>query len=108
MGTAELIRNAGPWGQGVPEPVFDGVFEVLGQRVLADRHLKLVVSAPGLRQTIDAIAFNVSAELLQQPLRHVRLVYRLDINEFRGQRQLQLMIDYFEPASAVNFYHNKA
>ncbi len=108
MATAELLRNAGPWGQGFPEPLFDGEFEVLGQRVLADRHLKLLVSPPGLRQSIDAIAFNVAPAMLQQPFRYVRLVYRVDINEFRGQRQLQLMIEHLEAQGAVNFYHNKA
>lgn len=108
MATAELLRNAGPWGQGFPEPLFDGEFEVLGQRVLADRHLKLLVSPPGLRQSIDAIAFNVAPAMLQQSFRYVRLVYRVDINEFRGQRQLQLMIEHLEAPGAVNFYHNKA
>ena len=109
ISTAELIRNAGPWGQGFPEPLFDGEFEVLGRRVLGERHLKLVVSPPGLKQqALDAIAFNVSPDVLQQSMTRVRLVYRMEINEFRGQRQLQLMIEHVENLTSVNYYHNKA
>ncbi|MBU2098635.1 MAG: single-stranded-DNA-specific exonuclease RecJ, partial [Gammaproteobacteria bacterium] len=112
--TAELIRAAGPWGQGFPEPVFDGVFECLAQRRLGDKHLKFVLSpaehladstAAGVaansnrsgRLTFDGIAFNVPPERMPSAqLRFVRLVYRLDVNEYRGQRQLQLMIEHFE------------
>jgi single-stranded-DNA-specific exonuclease len=112
--TAELIRSAGPWGQGFPEPMFDGVFECLAQRRLGDKHLKFVlspvdsdsVSALTLagvdsnrshRLALDGIAFNVPVEQVPaQNVRYLRLVYRLDVNEYRGQRQLQLMIEYLE------------
>lgn len=110
--TAELIRSAGPWGQGFPEPSFDGVFECLAQRKLGDKHIKFVLSpvdgkipAPiraGLvsnqqRLALDGIAFNVAPESMPpEQTRYLRLVYRLDVNEYRGQRQLQLIIDYFE------------
>jgi len=108
IATAELIREAGPWGQGFPEPLFDGVFEVLGQRVLSGKHLKLVVSPPGLKQqAVDAIAFNVEQSLLARSMSRVRLVYRMDINEFRGQRQLQLMIEHVEEVEDVTFCHNQ-
>lgn len=114
MESAELLRSAGPWGQAFPEPVFDGVFECLAQRRLGDKHLKFVLSpaddaADGKsaktddisgrlpRQALDAIAFNVAPENIPPPhTRLLRLVYRLDVNEYRGQRQLQLMVEYFE------------
>ena len=99
LATAELLRAAGPWGQGFPEPSFDGEFIVLQQRLLGERHLKLVLSAPGRPQhLLDAIAFNVDAEFWRRcNVSRVRAVYRLDVNEFRGQRALQLVVDQLEP-----------
>ncbi len=99
LATAELLRAAGPWGQGFPEPSFDGEFIVLQQRLLGERHLKLVLSAPARPQhLLDAIAFNVDAEFWRRcNVSRVRAVYRLDVNEFRGQRALQLVVDQLEP-----------
>ncbi len=99
LATAELLREAGPWGQGFPEPSFDGVFEVLQQRLLGERHLKLVLGVPGRPQRLlDAIAFNVDGEFWRRcNASRIRAVYRLDVNEFRGQRNLQLIIDQLEP-----------
>ncbi len=90
--TAELIRYAGPWGQGFPEPLFEGDFEIVTQRIVGDRHLKLLLNPLGGPDDafIDAIAFN-------QPdlLRHerARLCYRLDVNEYRGNRGAQLIVE---------------
>ena len=96
--TAQLLRDAGPWGQGFPEPLFDGEFSVLEQRLVGARHLKLVVSADDGRSVLDAIAFNVDTALWPDASRHrVRLAYRLDVNEFRGQRQAQLLVEYIVP-----------
>ncbi len=99
LATAELLREAGPWGQGFPEPSFDGEFDVLQQRLLGERHLKLVLSLPGRPQRpFDAIAFNVDGEFWRRcNASRIRAVYRLDVNEFRGQRALQLVIDQLEP-----------
>lgn len=97
--TAELIRRYGPWGQGFLEPCFDGVFEVHDQRLVGERHLKMLLAVPGSRDVLDAIAFNV--DLKQWPdkgVEYLKLVYRLDVNEFRGRRNLQLMVDHLEPA----------
>lgn len=97
INTARLIRDAGPWGQGFPEPLFEGIFDCLSVRVLGNKHLKFVVSPPGQKLAIDAIMFNVSAEKLDVAHNsRIRLVYRLDINDYRGQQMLQLMIEYFE------------
>lgn len=92
--TAELLRGAGPWGQGFPEPLFDNVFDVSATRVLKERHLKLRVQLPGGHHAIDALAFN-QADQVPDPLPdRVHLVYRLDVNEFRGRRSPQLVVEH--------------
>ncbi|RKF15942.1 single-stranded-DNA-specific exonuclease RecJ [Alginatibacterium sediminis] len=97
---AEKIRALGPWGQGFAEPIFDGVFQLRAQRVVGQSHLKLSVSsalAPQLQ--LDAIAFNVDREIWPNAsVQLARLVYKLDINEFRGRRSVQLLIESLEPA----------
>lgn len=98
LDTAEMLRHAGPWGQAFPEPQFDGEFRVVGQRLLAERHLKLALMPMIGDRLLDAIAFNVDTQCWPDTaIERVRLVYRLDVNEFRGQRQLQLMIEHLEP-----------
>lgn len=93
----ELLREAGPWGQGFPEPLFHGEFICLEQRLLKEKHLKLSLSHPGSNRVFDAIAFNVDRDIWPNQAERVRLAYRLDINEFRGSRSLQLMVEYLEP-----------
>ena len=93
---AELLRSAGPWGQGFPEPLFDGYFTVVSQRVVGEHHLKLSVRADGGRQALDAIAFNQAAEHQLQKGQRVRLAYRLDSNDYRGLLGLQLMVEMIE------------
>ena len=97
MQTAQQLREAGPWGQMFPEPCFEGVFVAKQQRIVGDKHLKLVL-APDTspQQTIDAIYFNVDLEEWPSENGLVRCVYRLDINEYRGRESLQLMIQYME------------
>lgn len=97
---AALLQDAGPWGHQFPEPVFDGKFKVLQQRIVGYRHLKLVVMPVGGSLAVDAIAFNVDAELWpDESVQQVQMVYRLSRNEFRGQVSLQLMVDRVIPAS---------
>ena len=93
---ADLLREAGPWGQGFPEPSFDGVFCLLERRLLGGGHLKLVLAEPGTGLRLEAIAFNQSGEHLSPNCGQVRIVYRPDVNEYRGTRRLQLLIDYIE------------
>jgi len=97
---AELLRDAGPWGQGFPEPVFEGEFKVINQRIVGERHLKMVLQPTHSSKTIDAIAFNAVDNECPADHQSVRLAYRLDVNEFRGQRSLQLMVEYLEVLSA--------
>ncbi|TKB47415.1 single-stranded-DNA-specific exonuclease RecJ [Thalassotalea mangrovi] len=92
----ELIENGGPWGQNFPEPVFDNQFELVQQRLLGEKHLKMVVRFE--QQVFDAIAFNVDTSIWpNEQVDNVHLAYKLDINEFRGQRNLQLMVEHLEP-----------
>lgn len=93
---ADELRHAGPWGQGFPEPVFDGEFGVINRRIVGERHLKLVLKMADGR-TIDAIAFNHNDSGWPQGTDAVRIAYKLDINEYRGQRSPQLIVDYLEP-----------
>ena len=93
---AALLQNAGTWGQEFPEPVFDGIFDVIQSRVVGQRHLKLVLRKPDTEQLIDAIAFYVDHPEQWLGMRSCRIVYKLDINEFRGNRSVQFILQYME------------
>ncbi|MFS1522655.1 single-stranded-DNA-specific exonuclease RecJ [Microbulbifer sp. 2304DJ12-6] len=95
--TASLLRACAPWGQAFPEPVFDGEFLLLQQRIVGERHLKMVVAPPQAPQlALDAIAFNVDTSQWPQATRRVRMAFKLDVNEFRGRESLQLMVNLLE------------
>lgn len=98
LATAEAIAHAGPWGQNFPEPLFDGEFLLVQQRIVGEKHLKMVVTPSeysGL--AIDAIAFNVDvASWPNNSVERVRLAYVLDVNEFRGNKSLQLRVAHLE------------
>ncbi len=93
---AELLFRAGPWGQGFPEPIFDGVFKVNDHRIVGKYHLKLNLTPQGGRQKIDAIAFNIDKHHWQEDASEVLIAYQLAINEFRGMRTPQLIIQHLE------------
>ncbi len=97
--TAELLRASGPWGQAFPEPAFDGHFKIAEQRLLAEKHLKMVLLSDH-NTLIEAIAFNV--DLKQWPNHRcetVHLVYRLDVNHFRDRKKVQLIVEHLEAIS---------
>lgn len=95
---AQMLREAGPWGQMFPEPLFDGHFRLLQQRLVGERHLKVMVEPVGGGPLLDGIAFNVDTALWpDNGVREVQLAYKLDINEFRGNRSLQIIIDNIWP-----------
>jgi len=100
--TAELLREAGPWGQGFPEPSFDGAFAISRTRIVGERHLKMWVEHQASGRRFDAIAFNFfdSGAAPRNPPESARLVYRLDVNEYSGERRLQLLIDHVLPEAA--------
>ena len=98
MEVAQMLRDAGPWGQMFPEPLFDGHFRLLQQRLVGERHLKVMVEPVGGGPLLDGIAFNVDTSCWpDNGVRDVQLAYKLDINEFRGNRSLQLIIDNIWP-----------
>lgn len=95
---AKALRNAGPWGQHFPEPLFHGVFQLVQQRIVGERHLKVVVKSECGSVQLDGIAFGVDRELWPNPtVRWVELAYKLDVNEFRGQESVQLLITHIAP-----------
>jgi single-stranded-DNA-specific exonuclease len=94
---AECISSSGPWGQGFPEPVFDGQFEIVTSRIVGNHHLKLQLKLPGENKIIAAIAFNTTCDDWPEAISRVHTLYKLDINEFAGRRQLQLVVDYITP-----------
>lgn len=92
---AQVLRDAGPWGQNFPEPLFDDDFTLVQQRIVGEKHLKLVVEKD--QQIFDAIAFNVDIKRWpDHQAKQVKLAYRLDINEFRGKQSVQLMVEQLE------------
>ncbi|WP_335342312.1 single-stranded-DNA-specific exonuclease RecJ [Sedimenticola hydrogenitrophicus] len=96
LSVAEQLREAGPWGQGFPEPLFDDRFEVVRQQTVGAGHAKLALRRAGRAETFDAIAFNQSAALPTHQPATIHAAYRLDINEFRGATNVQLLIEYFQ------------
>jgi len=95
---AEMLRDAGPWGQMFPEPLFDGRFRVLQQRLVGERHLKLMLEPVGGGPLLDGIAFNIDTACWpDNGVREVEIAYKLDVNEFRGNRSVQLIIDNIWP-----------
>jgi single-stranded-DNA-specific exonuclease len=90
IGYARSLREAGPWGAGFPEPLWSGDFEVVEQRTVGENHLKLRVRPSNGANTMDAIAFNQAGPSIRGP---VRLVFRLDVNEYRGAESAQLVVE---------------
>ncbi|MGB2532458.1 MAG: single-stranded-DNA-specific exonuclease RecJ [Porticoccaceae bacterium] len=98
--SAETIRDAGPWGQSFPEPSFQGIFTLKSQRIVGERHLKVVLApVDDESQQLDGIYFNIDIDQWPTSITTVHCVYRLDINEFRGRETLQLLIQYMAPVS---------
>jgi single-stranded-DNA-specific exonuclease len=90
--TAQAIESAGPWGQQFPEPVFDNQFEILDWKIVGDKHLKMQLRYDQGNKTIDAIAFNTIADDLPS-CEKIHVAYRMNVNEFRNRRSLQLIVD---------------
>ncbi|MCY4328796.1 MAG: single-stranded-DNA-specific exonuclease RecJ [Endozoicomonadaceae bacterium] len=99
LSTAELLRNSGPWGQHFPEPLFDGVFKITTQKLLKNKHLKLTLTHTKDNKPVDAIFFNADTDCWpNDKIQLARVVYQLDINEFKNKKNLQLLVRYIEPA----------
>jgi single-stranded-DNA-specific exonuclease len=95
---AHMLRQAGPFGQGFESPLFDGEFQLVDQRLVGQKHLKMVVKSKEGTE-IDAIAFNVDLKTWPNAMvKNVHIAYRLDINVFRGQESVQLIIEQIDAA----------
>lgn len=98
MQLAQQLRHAGPWGQHFPEPLFHGEFKILSQRLVGERHLKLMLQSLDQAPPVDAIAFNIDLEVWPNPnIETAKVAYRLDVNEFRGKQSLQLIVANISP-----------
>ncbi|MBT8118525.1 MAG: single-stranded-DNA-specific exonuclease RecJ [Gammaproteobacteria bacterium] len=98
MEASEIIKYASPWGQLFPEPVFDDEFKILNWRIVGEKHLKLELMKEDSGACYSAIAFNKTDDDLPLGDKNIHVVYRLDVNEFRGNRSLQLIIQHIEAA----------
>ena len=96
LATAEMLRDAGPWGQSFPEPVFEGYFSVRSTKIMKEKHLKLTVRPAGEAKELDAVAFNQAHVFGANVPSEIRLVYRADVNHFRGLANLQLIVEHME------------
>ncbi len=95
---AHALRQAGPWGQHFPEPLFHGVFQIVQQRLVGDKHLKLVLKTECGGAQFDAIAFNVDREVWPNAsVQWAELAYKLEANEFRGRESVQLLVAHIAP-----------
>ena len=94
LDTAQLLRDASPWGQGFPSPLFDGKFRVVTQRVVGEKHLKMTLQPADGNNQIDGIAFNTT--VLPAGCQQVHMAYRLDANEYRGIVSPQLIIEHID------------
>ncbi|WP_371824074.1 single-stranded-DNA-specific exonuclease RecJ [Hahella sp. HN01] len=99
MNMAITLKNAGPWGQSFPEPLFDGQFRIASCRIVGERHLKMTLADNRSGNCYDAIYFNIDPATPFSEWDRVKVVFRLDVNEFRGQSNLQLLIEYLEPCN---------
>jgi len=97
MELAYALNHAGPWGQGFVQPMFEGEFAISQQRLVGEKHLKLQLVDEKSGQSHDAIAFFIDLEVWPNEARRVKLVYKLDINRFRGSESLQLMVEHLQP-----------
>jgi len=100
LDTAKMLRDAGPWGQSFPEPLFEGYFSVCSTKIMKEKHLKLRVRPAGGVQELEAVAFNQADVFGADVPSDIRLVYRADINHYRGFANLQLIVEHMESCEA--------
>ncbi|MDX1519220.1 MAG: DHHA1 domain-containing protein, partial [Gammaproteobacteria bacterium] len=93
---ARAIRAGGPWGQGFPEPLFRGEFEILDRRIVGEHHLRLTLRPDGSRMSVAAIAFNTTDRDWPDDSSRLFAAYRLDVNEFNGRTSAQLCLEHIE------------
>jgi len=86
------LEQGGPWGQGFPEPIFDGQFRVLERRLVGQHHLKLRLQPSHGGPVLDGIAFGAGRRLREEWPATLHCAYRLEVNRWQGRQQLQLNV----------------
>ena len=99
LGFARSLRDAGPWGSAFPEPMWSGDFSIVEQRTVGENHLKLRVRPAGGGNVVDAIAFNQAGPVYRG---NVQLAFKLDVNEYRGIENPQLVVEQIAPLTAAD------
>lgn len=94
LDTALALEAAGPWGQGFPEPVFDGVFAVRDARIVGSNHVRYRFERDGA--LVGGIDFG-GAERMVAAGERVALVYQLTANRFRGETLPQILVRALAP-----------
>jgi single-stranded-DNA-specific exonuclease len=93
---AQQLQAIATWGQGFPEPVFHGTFEVIQCRIMGGHHLKLLLRRPRSEVMLEGIVFFVDQIESWQGVRQLKMAYTLGINDYRGELSLQLKGEYLE------------
>lgn len=99
---AEMLRFVAPWGQNFSQPQFHGQFQIINQRLLGERHLKLLLKEVHSEKIVDAIQFNLDPIELDKGVwpdhscQKIQCVFTLDVNEYRDQKNVQLMLKHIE------------
>lgn len=92
LAIAEELQEHGPWGQSFPAPLFDGWFNIMDKKEVGSGHTKLTLQTPDFSKRIGAIAFGIHPNLFKPEGDKNQITFKLDINEFRGRRNLQLIV----------------
>lgn len=96
--TAKLLKESGPWGEKFPEPLFDGIFIIHQQKIVAGKHLKLVIESVNGGSLLNCIMFNVDLAIWpDHSIKKVQIIYRLEVDEFRGNQSLSLLAKHLLP-----------
>lgn len=94
---AHQLRVCAPWGQQFPEPLFDATFEIINQRIVGERHLKMTLRETEHRTVVDAIAFNIDTRAWpNKDNPNIHIVFELDANFFRNEWRLQLLVKHIQ------------
>lgn len=99
--TALALEAGGPWGQGFPEPLFDGRFRLRASQPVGAAHLRLQLAPEAGGTPVEAIAFNLPAGLALAAGATLDLAYRLNVNRYRDPR-LQLLVEHLTPVTQAS------
>ncbi len=101
LALAEELAEAAPWGQHFPEPLFDGSFALIDKRIVGETHLRMQLRPVGGTITVNAIAFGAADEQWARDAQVIHAAYRLSINEYRGTRSLQMIVEFARAISSA-------